>query len=543
MDKYLDSIQKRVKKLERVQLMSQVNMVDRMTQSVKNLSRALDQVHLRYLSKPAAYRVNIKEKVEVVFGDLASALGKWLKGMPMGTAAPTTPSTTVSVTTISSDELTASFKAALSEIFPGGKLAVECSCKGEEEGGLKDWIDMATSIIGGLNDASDLFEKGKGYFDKRKEKKRGKSGNDATETFSDKNRDVSNKTPREGGKNRGRQTRNSKSPAVPKSITDTPTKTLTDSLAGGKSPALNIQAGSPILPNPAAVNTSPAAAVPPKPVVPPPQPAVLPKPAVTPPLNKVAEAAKSASPAKGFFSGLFDTGKSLFKGAMNIGKKVLGPLSTAMDVIDIAKAKPGEERNRAVGSAAGGWAGASAGGAIGTMIFPGVGTAIGAAAGGLIGSIAGSDIGSAIGNFFWGKKKEEPKPTFRAPLPKLPPPRPPSAAATGASLAAAAAAGSATGAVAAKAQSKSSIPAGPGNGQMQTVRISEPQLNGLLNEIKNLKLETTNQINVNMPVGAVQVQASNGQIDYDAIAAQVGQRVAAQLRGAMQNSKPKFLAN
>ncbi|MNH90238.1 hypothetical protein D3C73_427740 [compost metagenome] len=66
MDKYLDSIQKRVKGLERVQLMSQVNMIDRMTQSVNNLSRALDQVHLRYLSKPAVYKVLVKEKVETI---------------------------------------------------------------------------------------------------------------------------------------------------------------------------------------------------------------------------------------------------------------------------------------------------------------------------------------------------------------------------------------------------------------------------------------------------------------------------------------------
>lgn len=66
MDKYLDSIQKRVKKLEQVQLMSQVNMVDRMTQSVKNLSRALDQVHLRYLAKPAVYKVLVKEKIETI---------------------------------------------------------------------------------------------------------------------------------------------------------------------------------------------------------------------------------------------------------------------------------------------------------------------------------------------------------------------------------------------------------------------------------------------------------------------------------------------
>ncbi|RUT36338.1 hypothetical protein EJP77_04970 [Paenibacillus zeisoli] len=552
MDKYLDSIQKRVKKLERVQLMSQVNMVDRMTQSVKNLSRALDQVHLRYLAKPAAYQVNIKEKVEVVFGDLASALGKWLKGMPTSSAAASaTSSTSVYVTTVGTDELTASFKAALGEIFPGGKLAVECSCKGKEEED-KNWFQTLGEYAGNLNDIFDAVKnisKGaKGFVGgvrKTKDyvkKKFGKSGNDASESFSEKKgRDVSNKSPREGG--RTRQTRTSKPPAVPKSLTDTPANTIKESLAGGKSSALNgIQAGASILPNPAAVNISPAASIPAKPIAPA-QPVAVPKPAVTPPVNKVAEVVKAASPAKGFFGGLLDTGKNLFKGAVNIGKKALGPISTAMDVIDIAKAKPGEERNRAVGSAAGGWAGAAAGGAIGTMILPGVGTAIGAAAGGLIGSIAGSDIGSAIGNFFWGKKKEAPKPAVKAPLPKMPPPKPPSVAVTGSSLAAAAAAGSASGSVAAKAQSKSSVTVGQKNGQMQTVQISEPQLNGLLNEIKNLKFETNNQINVNMPVGAVQVQSTNGQIDYDAIAAQVGQRVAAQLRGAMQNSKPKFLAN
>ncbi|WP_068616447.1 hypothetical protein [Paenibacillus tuaregi] len=66
MDKYLDSIQKRVKQLGRVQLMSQVNMIDRMTQSVKNLSRALDQVHWRYLVKPAVYKIVIEEKTRKI---------------------------------------------------------------------------------------------------------------------------------------------------------------------------------------------------------------------------------------------------------------------------------------------------------------------------------------------------------------------------------------------------------------------------------------------------------------------------------------------
>lgn len=66
MDKYLESIGKRVRRFEHVQLLSQVNMIDRMTQSVKNLSRALDQIHLRYLAKPAVYRIIVKEKVEIV---------------------------------------------------------------------------------------------------------------------------------------------------------------------------------------------------------------------------------------------------------------------------------------------------------------------------------------------------------------------------------------------------------------------------------------------------------------------------------------------
>ncbi|SHN74650.1 hypothetical protein SAMN04487896_3517 [Paenibacillus sp. ov031] len=81
--------------------------------------------------------------------------------------------------------------------------------------------------------------------------------------------------------------------------------------------------------------------------------------------------------------------------------------------------------------------------------------------------------------------------------------------------------------------------AGNANGKSSTmtVQISEDQMSSLSAYLKDFKTETTNQISVNVPQGAVQVTVRENAIDYDAISHQVGMRFAGEVRRAMENRK------
>lgn len=85
-------------------------------------------------------------------------------------------------------------------------------------------------------------------------------------------------------------------------------------------------------------------------------------------------------------------GSGLMKG---LGKRVLGPLSYIADATAIASAKPGKERNQAIGSAVGGGIGSTIGGIVGSVI-PVAGTMIGSTLGGTVGSFIGEKVGGAI---------------------------------------------------------------------------------------------------------------------------------------------------
>ena len=76
-----------------------------------------------------------------------------------------------------------------------------------------------------------------------------------------------------------------------------------------------------------------------------------------------------------------------------------------------------------------------------------------------------------------------------------------------------------------------------GKSSPMTVQISEDQMSSLSSYLKDFKTETTNQIAVNVPVGAVQVTVRENAIDYDGLARQVGQRVVSEVRRAMENRK------
>ncbi|WP_145051058.1 hypothetical protein [Paenibacillus xylanexedens] len=270
--------------------------------------------------------------------------------------------------------------------------------------------------------------------------------------------------------------------------------------------------------------------------------------------------------------------------------KLLGPISMLADVANVASA-PAGERGRAVGSMIGGTAGTAIGSAIGSVILPGIGTYVGGAIGGWAGSAAGEWIGgkakdignfmssatesvgnavsgavdyvaektknitSGISNFFgFGSKEEEklpPAPVPPAPSvqPTIAPPYIPSALLTTGPLAymtlmgvqptSAAFQGSSMMQLQAMNASNGSQSTAGTNGKSSpmTVQISEDQMSSLSSYLKDFKTETTNQIAVNVPVGAVQVTVRENAIDYDGLARQVGQRVVSEVRRAMENRK------
>lgn len=76
-----------------------------------------------------------------------------------------------------------------------------------------------------------------------------------------------------------------------------------------------------------------------------------------------------------------------------------------------------------------------------------------------------------------------------------------------------------------------------GKSSTMTVQISEDQMSSLSGYLKDFKTETTNQIAINIPPGAVQVTVRENAIDYDGLSRQVGQRIVGEVRRAMENRK------
>ncbi|WP_339303662.1 hypothetical protein [Paenibacillus sp. FSL R5-0519] len=285
-------------------------------------------------------------------------------------------------------------------------------------------------------------------------------------------------------------------------------------------------------------------------------------------------------------SGLMD---SLSGGFAKGAKRLLGPISMLADVANVATAPP-EERGRAVGSMIGGTAGTAIGSAIGSVLLPGIGTWVGGAVGGWAGSAAGGWIGDKakdIGNFmssategvgdalsgaadyvsektkkitdgissFFGfdSKKEEKTvsaATVASPSqvptgPQMAPAYiPPALTMTGPTAYMNSKVGQPTSAgfMGTSMMQNQAMALGNGaqtNGKSSTmtVQISEEQLSSLSGYLKDFKTETTNQIAINIPPGAVQVTVRENAIDYDAVSHQVGQRISNEFRRAMQNRK------
>ncbi|MBE0334979.1 hypothetical protein [Paenibacillus sp. 23TSA30-6] len=95
-----------------------------------------------------------------------------------------------------------------------------------------------------------------------------------------------------------------------------------------------------------------------------------------------------------------EAGSGLFKNLLKGGaKKLMGPLSYGMDIMNIAQATSGKERAEAIGSTVGGTAGSALGGAIGSFLLPGIGTVVGSTLGGMAGDFVGGKIGGLVSDY------------------------------------------------------------------------------------------------------------------------------------------------
>ncbi|MGE7827839.1 hypothetical protein [Paenibacillus sp. NPDC093718] len=290
-------------------------------------------------------------------------------------------------------------------------------------------------------------------------------------------------------------------------------------------------------------------------------------------VKQAADGSAGASAVKN--AGKSGLGSGLMKG---LGKRVLGPLSYIADATAIASAKPGKERNQAIGSAVGGGIGSTIGGIIGSVI-PVAGTMIGSTLGGTVGSFIGEKVGGAItgigdkfkegketvskwfsNTFSFGKKDKEaaqPKDVPKAPpssaaalpAPIIPKPAPadfskpllpnPALNPYGPYVPPSHAVSMSTfgpPASAAQNQAFAGKPTSP-----QSVQISPEQMSTISGLLMDFKTETT--VNYNLPPGAVQVTVHEEHpIDVEGLILLIGQRLRAEFSKAAQNRKPTPMA-
>ncbi|AWB45320.1 hypothetical protein DCC85_14530 [Paenibacillus sp. CAA11] len=519
MDKYMASIEKKANSMSRNGLARQITLVDRLTESVKRLDQALRRIREQDLFKPATMKLAVQQKVQVELAGLAGLLDKLSKAGQKGNALP------VSVAQTSVQTATQAITIVNQPPQVSVAVTCNCTCKGEKEEDkswfdhLKDGVDFANSIYELKDNLLDTGKKVKKWNKNRKERKNGLP------------------TEEEGGRTKAKSRSRSRFGNRPKS------KTSSDSGSGGSSSRNNSKS----YPYRQRASSSPL------------EDTVLKESPAAPKGGKL-QGALSAT-GKGLRkagSGLKKAAGGVWKGLKWAGKyggKVLKPLGTALDVVDIVKSKNAEERGEAIGSSAGGWGGAAMGGAIGTAIFPGVGTIIGGAVGGLLGSFGGSKLGKFIGGLFSRKKKKkkaEPSPNrlraINRPAISALAANPAlqtapeaiglaglGAAASGAAIGFAGGAG-ASAASPAIPRSRAAAPVRPGVSGTQTVQISDVQMNTLSSLVSGLKMETQ-QIQVNVPVGAVQIEVKDNEIDIAAISKQVSQQIGAELKRALENRK------
>lgn len=287
-------------------------------------------------------------------------------------------------------------------------------------------------------------------------------------------------------------------------------------------------------------------------------------------VKQAADGSTGANAVKN--AGKSGLGSGLMKG---LGKRALGPLSFIADATAIATAKPGKERNQAIGSTVGGGIGSTIGGLVGSVI-PVAGTMIGSTLGGTVGSFIGEKVGGAITGigdkfnegketvskwfsktFSFGKKdkeaaqpKEPPSSAAALPAPIIPKPAPtdfskpllpnPTLSPTyGPYMPPTHATSMSTLGPPVSAAQNQAFAGKPTSSQ--SVQISPEQMSTISGLLMDFKTETT--VNYNLPSGAVQVTVHEEHpIDVEGLILLIGQRLRAEFSKAAQNRKPTPMA-
>ncbi|MCM3174455.1 hypothetical protein [Paenibacillus sp. MER 99-2] len=503
-------------RLSRLRIIPTIGLNDQLSPALDRILAKLNRVQGQIVKASGTVSVEVRQKVEVAMGKMNPASG-----------------------------------SSMSVTIGSHNTTVNNLAKEDES-----MLDKIINMVDFANNLTDLFGKGKGAWDKKFKKEKSPKGKSQTRTTSRTGNANPTSVPsrKVSGGRRGRSYQNSTpTPAStsPKIHKDVSPKGIREALSTNK-------------------------------------------------LYKMMRGGGKSGFSSGTLSGSPMGMSNLFSGNGMFSKlsgglakgagKLLGPISMLADVANVASA-PAGERGRAVGSMIGGTAGTAIGSAIGSVILPGIGTYVGGAIGGWAGSAAGEWIGgkakdignfmssatesvgnavsgavdyvaektknitSGISNFFgFGSKEEEkvpPAPVPPAPSvqPALAPPYIPSALLTTGPWAYSTSMGVQPTSAAFQGSSMMQMQAmNAGNGSQSTagtngksspmtVQISEDQMSSLSSYLKDFKTETTNQIAVNVPVGAVQVTVRENAIDYDGLARQVGQRVVSEVRRAMENRK------
>lgn len=514
----LESIYSTAVRLSRLRITPKIGLDDQLSPALDRALAKLNSFRNQMVKASGTVLVEVKQKVEVVMGKLSPA----------------------------------SSASSMSVVIGSHNTTINNVAKEED----KKWYEYMYEITDFLNNLTDIGGKVEELFS-RKSKKDGK-GKNQSRTSSRTGADTPSKPPSRkvsGGRRGGRFSSRTSAPTP--ALTPKATEIITDTSDRKFKEVLNESK------------------------------------------NRRIGSGKRSNVVPGLMSGSPMAMSNLFSGDGMLGKlggglakgagKLLRPISMLADVANIATAPP-EQRGRAVGSMIGGTAGTAIGTAIGSVLLPGIGTWVGGAVGGWAGSAAGGWIGdkakdignfmsnategagkalstaadfvsektksmvSGISDFFgFGSKKEEKtvsattvaNPTPVPTGPSMPPAYIPSALTITGPMAYTNSMGSqsttaalmGTSVMQSQAMALGNGAQTNGKSSTMTVQISEDQMSSLAGYLKDFKTETTNQIAVNVPQGAVQVTVRENAIDYDAITHQVGQRISGEFRRAMENRK------
>jgi len=226
--------------------------------------------------------------------------------------------------------------------------------------------------------------------------------------------------------------------------------------------------------------------------------------------SKMMDMGKSLISGGGLAS-LAKNGNLLGKGIKLIGKNLPGPLGLVGDAAAIATADSKKDRVKATTSAVLSAAGGVIGGVIGSVV-PGAGTAIGATLGSIGGDFLGNKVGGFLYDKFFSKKDKAESQNKNTAM-----------SSTAASV----------------SKGTSNISKFP-----QAVPFPATNVGSVQGGYRNRQGEGEQkqnskpyQINVSLSQGALNLTVNKDEINYDELAKAAGQKIANEVRFAMQNLK------